>query len=67
LFLKNNRVTAIDDRITAILAHLRESVAGIYAQKKLNKLDEETDTQNWDKKSRQHSVTRARQQMPNKR
>ena len=36
----------MDDRITAILAHLREDVAGIYAQKKLDELDE--DTQDWD-------------------
>ena len=36
-----------DDRITAILACIREGIAGIYAQKKLNELDEETETQNW--------------------
>jgi len=33
-----------DDRITVILAHLRGDVAGIYAQRKLDKLDEETGT-----------------------
>jgi len=38
----------IDDRITAILAHLREGVASIYAQRKLNKLDKETRTQDWE-------------------
>ena len=48
LFLKNNRVNRTDNRITAILAHLKGSVAEIYAQKKLDKLDEETDTQDWD-------------------
>jgi len=37
-----------DDRITAILAHLRGSVAGIYAQWKLNELDKELGTQDWD-------------------
>jgi len=31
LFLKNNRVIATDNRITAILARLRGDVAGIYA------------------------------------
>jgi len=36
------------DRITAILAHLRGGVAGIYAQKKLDELDKELGTQNWD-------------------
>ena len=30
-----------DNRITAILDHLRGGIAGIYAQKKLDKLDEE--------------------------
>ena len=45
LFLKSNRVNGTDDRITAILACLRGGVAGIYAQKKLDKLDEENNTQ----------------------
>ena len=31
-----------------ILAHLRGDVAGIYIQKKLNELDEELETQDWD-------------------
>jgi len=33
-----------DNRITAILACLREGVAGIYAQQKLDELDEELGT-----------------------
>jgi len=37
-----------NDRITAILAHLRGGVADIYAQRKLNELDEETRTQDWE-------------------
>ena len=48
LFLKSNRVIETDNRITAILAHLKEGVVGIYAQRKLNELDEETRTQNWE-------------------
>ena len=48
LFLKSNRVNGIDNRITAILACLRGGVVGIYAQKKLDKLDEDNDTQDWD-------------------
>ena len=48
LFLKSNRVMETNDRITAILAYLRRGVARIYTQKKLNKLDEEIGTQNWD-------------------
>ena len=45
LFLKSNRVMETDDRITVILARLRGGVAGIYAQKKLDELDEELGTQ----------------------
>ena len=48
LFLKNNRVNGTDDRITAILAHLRGGVVEIYAQKKLDELDEENDIQDQD-------------------
>jgi len=48
LFLKSNRVFETDDRITAILACLRGGVVGIYAQKKLDELDEELGTQDWD-------------------
>jgi len=48
LFLKSNRVNGTDNRITAILACLREGVAGIYAQKKLDELNEENNTQDWD-------------------
>ena len=40
LFLKNNK-------ITVILACLREGVAEVYAQKKLDKLDKKLGTQNW--------------------
>jgi len=36
-----------NDRITAILAYLRRDVANIYAQKKLDKLDKELGTQDW--------------------
>ena len=44
LFLKSNRIIETDDRITAILARLRGGVAGIYAQQKLDELDEELGT-----------------------
>ena len=36
-----------DDRITAILAYLKGGVVDIYTQKKLNKLDKELGTQDW--------------------
>jgi len=44
LFLKSNRVMETDNRITAILACLRGGVAGIYTQRKLDKLDKEIGT-----------------------
>jgi len=37
-----------DDRITAILACLRGGIGEIYAQKKLDELDKELGTQDWD-------------------
>ena len=48
LFLKSNRVNRMDDRITVILARLRGGVVGIYTQKKLNELDKDNNTQDWD-------------------
>ena len=47
LFLKSNRIMKTNDRIIVILACLRGGVTGIYAQKKLDKLDKETGTQDW--------------------
>ena len=57
LFLKSNRVIGTDDRITAILAQIRGGIAGIYAQKKLDQLEEETDTQDQDKFVRKLKIT----------
>ena len=37
-----------DNRITVILACLRKDIAGIYIQRKLNELDEELGTQDWE-------------------
>ena len=48
LILKSNSVNGMDDRITVILACLRGGVAGIYTQKKLDELDKDNDTQNWE-------------------
>jgi len=48
LFLKSNRVNGTDNRITVILAHLRGGVVRIYIQKKLDELDKDNNTQNWD-------------------
>ena len=48
LFLKSNRVIGMDNRVTVILACLRGGVAGIYTQKKLDEIDNEEETQNWE-------------------
>ena len=57
LFLKSNRVNGTDDRITAILAHLRGGVAGIYAQKKLDEFDEDNNTQDWEEFVKEFKTT----------
>ena len=49
LFLKSNRIIETDNRIKAILTCPRGSIMGIYTQKKLNELDKEIKTQDWDK------------------
>jgi len=48
LFFKSNRVTETDNRITAILARLREGVTGIYIQRKLDDLDKKLRIQDWE-------------------
>ena len=49
LFLKSNKVVVIDNKITTVLAWLRGGIAGIYMQKKINELEDEEDTQDWEK------------------
>ena len=48
LFLKSNRVVAADEKIIAVLVQLRGGVAGIYAQKKIDELEDTKDTQSWE-------------------
>ena len=48
LFLKDNKVVAIENKITVVLAQLRGSIAEIYAQKKIDELGDEEDTQDWE-------------------
>ena len=38
----------MDDKITTVLAQLRGGIAGIYVQKKINKLKDEEDIQDWE-------------------
>ena len=37
-----------NNKIIVILAHLRKGVAGIYTQKKLDELNKELETQDWE-------------------
>jgi len=46
-----------DDRITAILAHLRGGVVGIYVQQKLNELNKELGIQDWDNSMKEIKTT----------
>ena len=48
MFLKSNRVVANNNKITAVLAQLRGSITEIYAQKKIDKLEDIEDFQYWD-------------------
>ena len=48
LFLESNNVLETNNKIIAILTHLREGVASIYAQRKLDELDKELGTQDWE-------------------
>jgi len=49
LFFNSNRVVVADNKITAVLARLRGGVARIYAQRKIDKLEETEDIQDWKK------------------
>ena len=46
-----------DDRITEILARLRGGVVGIYVQQKLDELDKELGTQDWDNFVKEIKIT----------
>ena len=47
-YLAREVFNGMDDRITVILTCLRGGVAGIYTQKKLDELDKDNDTQDWE-------------------
>ena len=48
LSLKSNRIVATDDKIITVLPWLRGGIAGIYMQKKINKLEYIEDSQDWE-------------------
>ena len=48
LFLKSNRIMETNNMITVILTCLREGIIGIYTQRKLDELDKELGTQDWE-------------------
>ena len=47
LFIKSNRVVVADNKITAVLAQLRGGMVEIYIQKKIDKLENTEDIQDW--------------------
>jgi len=57
LILKSNRVMEINNRTTVILAHLRGDIVGIYTQGKLDKLDKELGTQDWEEFVKEIKIT----------
>ena len=57
LFLKSNKVIVTDNKITTILVCLRGGIAGIYAQKKLDQMEDEEDTQDWEKFVKEIKIT----------
>jgi len=50
-------VMETNNRIIVILAHFREDVVGIYAQRKLDELDKELGTQNWEEFIKEIKIT----------
>jgi len=47
----------INNRTTVILAHLRGDIVGIYTQRKLDKLDKELGTQDWEEFVKEIKIT----------
>jgi len=48
LYLKANRITGAEDKVTAVLSRFHEGTAGAFAQQKLNEIEEQDDTPSWD-------------------
>jgi hypothetical protein len=47
LYLRSNKIDEADQKITAVISRLRGGTAGIYAQGKLEELEENDDTSSW--------------------
>ena len=48
LYLKANRITGTEDKVTAVLSRFHGETAGAFAQQKLDKIDEQDNTPSWD-------------------
>ena len=48
LYLKANRITGAEDKVTAVLSRFRRGTAGAFAQQKLDEIEEQDDTPSWD-------------------
>ena len=48
LYLRANKVTDADEKIIVVLGRFQGGTAGVFAQQKLNKIDEGDNTLSWD-------------------
>ena len=48
LYLRANRITGAEDKVTAVLSRFRGGTAGAFTQQKLNEIEEQDNTPSWD-------------------
>jgi len=48
LYLRANRITGAKDKVTAVLSRFCGGTAGVFAQQKLDEIDEQDNTPSWD-------------------
>jgi len=48
LYLKANRITGAEDKVTVVLSRFRGGTTGAFAQHKLDEIEEQDDTLSWD-------------------
>ena len=48
LYLKANRITGAEDKVTAVLSRFRGGTVGAFAQQKLDEIEEQDNIPSWD-------------------
>ena len=48
LYLKANRITGTEDKVTAVLSRFHGGTTGAFAQQKLDEIEEQDNTPSWD-------------------